>query len=426
VQDRLAVRTVSIPDPGDLLPHLPLAGTGLAGTGPAGTGAAPLAWVRRGDGLAGWGEAARVMLPAGVDRFTAGEKWLRELFETADVQDEVRLPGTGLVAFGSFTFDPASDGSVLVVPRHLLGRRDGQAWLTTVGTAAAPAGPPAAQPPSTRPGEIRWHDGALTAPQWEQAVARAVSRIRAGDLQKVVLARDLHATAPTDIDVRALLIRLADRYPDCWTFSVAGLVGASPELLIERVGAQLSVLVLAGTTPRGASPAEDEALGAALLASAKNVEEHFYAVDSVRAALAPLCATLDTEPRPSLLRLANVQHLATQVRGELAPGGGSAPTSLALAATLHPTAAVCGAPTPVAMELIRELEHMDRGRYAGPVGWIDRDGNGEWAIALRCAEVSGPRARLFGGGGIVADSDPEAELAETQAKLRPMAEALEG
>jgi menaquinone-specific isochorismate synthase len=428
--DRLTVRTVGVPDPGDLLARLP---------GPS-PHSGPVAWVRRGDGLAGWGEAARVVLPAGVDRFTAGEKWLRELFDTAEVHDDVGLPGTGLVAFGGFTFDPASEGSVLVIPRYLLGRRDGQAWLTTVGAEPAvlagvrlrpdaPGEPAAAQlprpaPPSAGPGEIRWHDGGLTAPQWEQAVATAVARIRGGELQKVVLARDLHATASADIDVRTLLTRLAARYPDCYTFSCAGLIGASPELLIERDGPQISVLVLAGTTPRGASPAEDEALGAALLASAKNVEEHSYAVDSVRAALAPRCATLDTEPRPWLLRLANVQHLATRVRGELAPGK-SAPTSLALAATLHPTAAVCGAPTAVAMELIRDLEQMDRGRYAGPVGWIDADGNGEWAIALRCAEVSGPRARLFAGCGIVADSDPEAELAETQAKFRPMAEALE-
>jgi len=261
-----------------------------------------------------------------------------------------------------------------------------------------------------------------------------VTRIRAGDLSKVVLARDLYATASQDIDVRVLLARLAARYPDCWTFCCAGLVGATPELYIRRVGADVRSLVLAGTTPRGGSAAEDDALGAALLASAKDVEEHRYAVADVRAALAPLCDRLDIDEQPWLLRLANLQHLATGVTGRLAGSPQAAPgaalsehaSALALAAALHPTAAVCGTPAGAAMELIRELEGMDRGRYAGPVGWVDARGNGEWGIALRCAELDGPRARLFAGCGIVADSDPVAELAETQVKFRPMQDALEG
>ena len=183
--------------------------------------------------------------------------------------------------------------------------------------------------------------------------------------------------------------------------------------------------MLAGTTPRGGDPAEDEALGTALLASAKNTEEHAYAVASMREALEPLCVELDGQPRPTLLKLPNLQHLGTWVRGTLAADG--APTSaLGLAAAVHPTAAVCGTPTGAALELIRELEHMDRERYAGPVGWVDADGNGEWGIALRCAQLSGRTARLFAGCGIVAGSDPAAELAEAQVKFRPMRGALEG
>ena len=190
-----------------------------------------------------------------------------------------------------------------------------------------------------------------------------------------------------------------------------------------------------GPTPRGRDAAEDEALGAALLASAKNTEEHAYAATGVREALAPLCERLAADPRPFLLRLANVQHLATAVTGTLAPARrpirpagrpGSAPSALAVAAALHPTAAVCGTPTDAAMELIRELEGMDRGRYAGPVGWVDARGNGEWGIAMRCAEIDGPRARLFAGCGIVSGSDPAAELAEAQTKFRPMQDALDG
>jgi len=405
---RLSVRTTPIDDPGDLLARLPVPGA--------------LSWVRRGAGIVGWGEAAQVSLPAGTDRFTAGEKWLREIFDGADVTDQVRLPGTGAVAFGSFTFDASSEGSVLVVPQVVLGR-DGQgsAWLTVIGDEAE------ADPemiPLTCPNEIRWHDGSLGAPMWERAVAAAVRRIIDGDLQKVVLARDLYAIADAPIDQRVLLRRLAARYQDCYTFAVAGLVGATPELLIKRVGTEVSALVLAGTTPRGRTSDEDAALAADLLNSAKNTEEHAYAAASVREILEPLCDDLVIPRRPGLLRLANVQHLGTKVTGSLAPDKRDR-SALALAGALHPTAAVGGTPTDAAVELIRELERMDRERYAGPVGWIDADGNGEWGIALRCAQVSGARARLFAGGGIVAGSDPVAELAEAQSKFRPMQSALE-
>lgn len=402
----LIVRTVPVTEPGDLLARLPQPGMVSS-------------WVRRGDGLVGWGEAARVVLPAGPDRFAAGEKWLRGIFDSANVIDPVGVPGSGLVAFGSFTFDPASEGSVLVVPRAVLGRRAGTAWFTTVGDGRDPLIPVR---PELTPAEVRWQDGSLTALQWERAVATAVGRIRAGELGKVVLARDLRAAAEQPIDMRVLLRRLASRYPDCYTFSCGGLVGATPELLIRRDGNQISSLVLAGTTPRGSCAEEDATLGAAMLASAKDVEEHRYAVASVRDVLAGLCARLSVEPRPSLLALANVQHLATRITGELSDDR----SALSVAAALHPTAAVCGTPTEAAMELIRELEGMDRGRYAGPVGWIDGQGNGDWGIALRCAEIDGPRARLFAGCGIVADSDPEAELAEAQPKFRPMQYALEG
>jgi menaquinone-specific isochorismate synthase len=409
--DALVVRTVPIDDPGNLLPYLPHP--------------AALAWIRRGYGLVGWGVAARVTLPAGADRFTAGEKWLRELFDAAQVTDEVAVPGSGPVAFGSFTFDPISDGSVLVIPSAVLGRTADRAWLTTITDGTRPISPAV---PVTAPGGVVWSDGSLTAPQWEQAVASAVASIRAGRLGKVVLARDLRAATSHDIDARALLGRLATSYPDCYTFSCAGLVGATPELLIQRKGEQVRSLVLAGTTPRGGTPATDDALGATLLASAKNVEEHEYAVDGVRAALQPLCDDLDVDPQPSLLRLANVQHLATRVTGRLAAaaGSGAVPSALALAAALHPTAAICGAPAQEALEMIRELERMDRGRYSGPVGWVDARGNGAWGIALRCAELDGATARLFAGCGIVADSDPAAELAETETKFRPMQNALEG
>ncbi|HEY2551251.1 MAG TPA: isochorismate synthase [Streptosporangiaceae bacterium] len=407
---RLTVRSVPVADPGDLIARLPDPGA--------------VAWTRGGEGLVGWGTAARVTLPAGEDRFTAGEKWLRELFDGARVVDEVQQPGSGLVAFGSFTFDPASDGSVLVVPQTVLGRAAGRAWLTTVEGGRA-----ATEVPPVPPASVLWSDGSLTAPQWQQAVATAVARIRAGQLDKVVLASDLYATAWQDLDARVLLSRLAARDPDCYAFACAGLVGATPELLVQRHGRQVRSLVLAGTTRRGGTPAEDDALGAELLASAKNVEEHEYAAADVRAVLRPLCDQLDVQQRPSLVRYASLQHLATRITGTLRTSGDAAgplPSALALAGALHPTAAICGTPQAAAMEMIRELEGMDRGRYTGPVGWVDARGNGCWGIAIRCAELSGNRARLFAGCGIVAESDPAAELAEAQTKFRPMQDALEG
>jgi menaquinone-specific isochorismate synthase len=413
----LDVRTVPIADPGDLIDRLP--------------GPGALAWVRHGDGLVGWGTAAKITLPAGQDRFVTGEKWLRELFDSARIADEVAVPGTGPVAFGSFTFDPASDGSVLVVPSTVLGRSEGEAWLTTIGPAGrrpaerAPTGLPVPVPAVT-PTVVRWADGSLTAPQWERAVAAAVAAISAGSLRKVVLALELNATAAADIDARVLLSRLAGRYPDCYTFACDGLVGATPELLIRRTDRELHSLVLAGTMPRGGTAATDLALGAALLASAKDREEHQYAVADVRAALQPLCADLRVDERPSLLQLANLQHLATQVHGQLPAEEVAGHSALALAAALHPTAAICGTPAEAAMDLIRELEGMDRGRYSGPVGWVDAKGNGEWGIALRCGLVAGRNARLFAGCGIVADSDPPAEVAEAQTKFWPMRYALEG
>jgi menaquinone-specific isochorismate synthase len=406
--EHLMVRSLPIPDPGDLISRLPES--------------AALAWIRKGAGLAGWGEAARVTLPSGPDRFTIGEKWLREVFDNADVRDEAGHLGSGLVAFGSFTFDDCSEGSVLVVPRVLLGRDGtGNAWLTTITPAGEPAWHAAPQRPLVPPGQIRWHDGSLSAFEWEQAVGAAVRRITRGDLRKVVLARDLYAYADQPVDARVLLGRLAARYPDCFTFACAGLVGATPELLIRRTGRKVSALVLAGTMPRGATAAEDTELANALLGSAKDNEEHGYAVDSMRDAIAPLCEALRMTPHPQLIRFANVQHLGTWVHGTLAADR----PALALAAAVHPTAAVGGTPTDTAVELSRELEKMDRERYAGPVGWVDADGNGEWGIALRCAQLDGNRAHLFAGCGIVAGSQPAAELAEAQVKFRPMQTALD-
>lgn len=402
---RLTARTVPVNDPANLLARLPHP-TGLA-------------WLRHGEGLIGWGEAARTAIPGGTDRFAWASTWLRTLFDTIDAHDPLTLPGTGPVAFGSFTFDPKADGSVLIVPRAILGRRGDHAWLTTIGDGTDPL---TLHHRPVTPTQLSWSDGTLTAPQWERAVAAAVERIRDGHLGKVVLARDLTVHAAQPIDARPLLSRLAGRYPDCYTFSVAGLVGATPELLIRRTGDTIESLVLAGTIARGADPDDDRHRATTLLHSAKDREEHGYAAAMVRNALTPLTRDLRIPDQPELLTLPNVMHLASPVHGHL----NRERSVLDVVAALHPTPAVGGTPTDVAIDLINELEVMDRGRYAGPVGWIDARGDGEWGIALRCAELDGARARLFAGCGIVADSDPAAELAEAQTKFRVMQYALEG
>jgi menaquinone-specific isochorismate synthase len=381
-----------------------------------------LSWVRQGDGLVGWGEAAR-FTPSGPDRFEQAAAWWREFAAEMDVYDEVGLPGSGLVAFVSMAFADDPGDSVLVVPEVVVGRRDGVTWVTEIsGELPRSAGVHPVRPVRT-PGSIRYATGQLSVTGYREAVRRAVARLRDGELGKVVLAHDLIASVAAEdspVDPRYLLHGLADRYPNCWTFAVDGLVGATPELLLRRTGETVSARVLAGTVwPR--DDLDTDQLAANLLASAKNQEEHRYAVESLAATLAPFCSALTVPADPEVLRLRNVLHLATDVHGTLADDV----SLLTLTGAAHPTAAVGGTPREAAVALITELEGMDRGRYAGPVGWIDAAGDGEFGIALRCAQVAGATVRLFAGCGIVADSDPDSEVVEAAAKFVPMRDALE-
>ncbi|WP_409328694.1 isochorismate synthase [Trujillonella humicola] len=405
-----AVTTVELPDAPDLLRLLPAQGA--------------LSWVRRGEGLVGWGEAARLEV-SGPHALAEAASWWAGLSAGLTAADPVAVPGSGPVAFASVAFDPAAGTSVFVVPEVVVGRRDGVAWMTTVGD---PAPLPARPEPAQAPGRLRYADGALDPVSWCAAVATAVRRIAAGELDKVVLARDLLVTADVPLDPRRLLDRLAARFPGCWTFAVDGLLGATPELLLRRTGRELSARVLAGTAPRGAG-VDDERLAAALLASEKDRAEHALAVDSLVRALQPYCSELHAPAEPELLTLANVRHLATDVTGTQRRTGRAGRASLLdLVAAVHPTAAVCGTPPDRAADVIGELEGMDRGRYAGPVGWLDSRGDGEFGLALRCAQLSPDdpsAARLYAGCGIVAGSDPAAELAETQSKFAAFQAALE-
>lgn len=403
-EPRFLVRTRPIADPGPLLDRLPKEQS--------------LAWIRGGDGLIGWGIAAELEV-RGPERFSRAQRWWAQWCSAADVDDTVSLPGTGPVAFASFTFDDRGS-STIVLPRVLMGRRGEQSWITVIGADIDPRTelPMTSLPQS--PGAAAWSDGSLTADEWKCAVAAAIGRINAGELDKVVLARDVVAETEESIDPRYLLRRLAHTYPSCWTFSVDGLIGATPELLVRRTGDVVMSRVLAGTVRKKGDDNADAGLAEKLLASGKDLEEHEYAVRSVARALAAHCTDLEVPEHPHVLSLANVQHLATDVTGRLA----DAASVLALAASLHPTAAVCGTPTERALAMIEELEGMDRGRYAGPVGWLDAHGDGEFGIALRCAEVGEHRIRAFAGCGIVAGSEPERELAESQAKLEPIRDAL--
>jgi len=379
----------------------------------------PVAWVRRGEGLIGWGVAA-VIRTSGPTRFSDAAKWWSELVGRAAIRDEVDEPGTGPVCFGSFAFADEPGHSVLVVPRVVVGRRGDQTWLTTIG-ADEPVLP---TPGALEPPVVSFADGALNGDAWMSVVADAVSRIDRGDLEKVVLARDLIATAETDVDVRWPLRKLADHYPMCWTFHVDGMFGATPEMLVRRERGLVTSRVLAGTIRRTGDDEHDLALAGALARSSKDLEEHEYAVRSVAEALEPHCSGMNVPDAPFVLHLPNVMHLATDVAGVIHDA--ETVSSLQLAEALHPSAAVGGTPTAEAVQLIAEIEGMDRGRYAGPVGWMDASGDGEWGIALRSAAIEGATVRLFAGCGIVADSDPEAELAEAQAKFVPVRDALDG
>jgi menaquinone-specific isochorismate synthase len=281
--------------------------------------------------------------------------------------------------------------------------------------------------------------------EWQRLVRRAVAAISGGHLAKVVLARRVEVTANRPFVVHEALARLASLYPSCAVFHYEGFIGASPETLIRRTGDLVLSHPLAGTIARSGDPATDDAALAKLLASPKARHEHRLVVDAIASQLRAHCSELDVPPEPSLLALRNVSHLGTPLKGRLeafgGPGGaggsapglqsskggpppGRLPTSLELAAMLQPTPAVGGAPTETAIGWQRAEEGFDRGWYAGPVGWEDAAGDGEWVLGLRSAHISGERAWLYAGNGIVAGSDPESELAETQLKLQALLAAL--
>ncbi|MDA8368106.1 MAG: isochorismate synthase [Actinomycetota bacterium] len=392
--------------------------------------------------LLGVGTAAELSLPGGPTP-GAGPLVARAL-GAYDVTGDVTGPGTGPVALGALPFEPGP--ARLVVPRLVLGRDgDGRSWLTVVAedgepidTAAELARLRARRPTAPAFGRLPARPHA-TAPRGESGdrftamVAEALGAIARTDLAKVVLSRSQVIEADPPVDLATTVHRWHALDPTATVFAVPDggngtvFAGASPELLVARRGSRVATRPLAGTAPRGTDPRHQAEV---LRHSAKDAVEHRIVVDAVRDVLSSWCDELQVPDRPSVIETNGVSHLATTVTGSLRPGD-PPPTALELAALLHPTPAVGGAPRHTALELLARLEGAPRGRYAGPVGWVDARGDGDWVIGIRAALLSEPdlpghyrRAELTAGVGIVAGSDPQAELAETELKLDSIRRAL--
>lgn len=406
-------------------------------------------------GVAGRGTALEIPWPASDP--AAAARGAAAVLAAVDVDDQVGVPGTGAVAFGALPFVPGG-AATLVVPEVAVGRaEDGTRWITVVSAAGPDAGgrgtpdggpagsgagrpdaalgggPPLPDPDAPAPGDLvaprqagpqpqRYTVASARSPEWWCAlVERATKTMAEGAFEKVVLARQVDVTADRPLDRHAVLDRLRTGYPGCHIVGIGGFVAASPELLVSVAGDIVRSHPMAGTAPRGGDPATDQRLAASLLASATYRHEHQVTIDVVHDTLLGWCSYVDYEAEPSVVAVANLQHLATKVEGRLSR---PTPSVLELVAALHPTPAVAGRPRDLAVDWIAANEDVDRGRYAGTAGWVDGAGNGAWAVSVRCAEIDGTSARLWAGNGIVADSDPQAELAETRVKLQALMSAL--
>jgi menaquinone-specific isochorismate synthase len=381
--------------------------------------AQPLSWVRNGEGLVGWGVHATTTV-SGRNRFEDAREWWHHQLETFSVANSVHGSGTGPVLFTSFSFD-RNEESVLVIPQVVVGQKGAQSWITWIGDTPQPVLPES--PTQQRLGNFTFGEGSISAQAWKERVAQAIKQIEDSKVDKVVLARDVVATSDSEIDSRGILKKLAQEYPSTWTFAVDGLIGATPELLLRLSRGMVTSRVLAGTIPKTGDDEKDLALAASLARSSKDLEEHEYAVRSVAEALEPFCSSTNVPESPFVLHLANVMHLATDVTGALIESKNRV-DAFSLLKSLHPSAAVCGTPRNIAFDIIDEIEGMNRGRYAGPVGWIDASGDGELGIALRTGQISGNQIRIFAGCGIVAGSNPDKELEESAAKMIPMRSSL--
>jgi isochorismate synthase len=365
-------------------------------------------FVRDGVGFAGRGVAARVPVDDAVELLAA--------IEHVDHVGDTNGP----IALGALPFAPGAPGE-LIVPSVVVGKgADGRRWITTIDAADVDLLPSHQPVPSAGTWSIR---PGVAVDRYLAAVAAARDAVRDGRMRKAVIARPIHVECDAAIDVHAVLHRLKASFGSSHRFSIDGFIGASPELLVAVDGPFVSSHPLAGTTRTTGDPDLDARLATELQASDKNQIEHRAAIEMVRDTLLPYCSYLDWAPEPSIVKVANVQHLGSQAEGMLSK---PAATVIELVRALQPTPAVGGYPRDAAIELIERVEGFERGVYGGAVGWCDGHGNGRFAVALRCAELSADRrtARLVAGGGIVAESEPLAELAETQAKFQAMLSAI--
>ena len=344
----------------------------------------------------------------------------------------IDLPLVGPIAFGIIPFLPQEISRFVIASATFAKRVDGTHTLTLIGETVNDVDDAAiehvlrdatqARPP--RPSSNSFRVGARTpVGRYLDAVTLARDAVRNGLLKKAVIARDIEVHADEPIDIHSVLLRLRASFGSSYRFCIGDMIGASPELLIEVVGREVRSRPLAGTTPRTGDPDTDKQLADELMSSTKNQVEHRVVVDMVHDTLLSYCSYLDWEAEPSIVTVANVQHLGTYIEGAL-----TEPTAhvMTLLKALCPTPALGGFPSAAALEFISQTEPMERGNYGGAVGWMDADGNGTFAVTIRCAELSEDRrtARLFAGGGIVAESNPYAELAETQAKFQAMLSAI--
>ena len=378
-------------------------------------------WIRGGDGLIGFGKY-KTHTVVGEKRFSEAAQWWRNELSQLEIHNNVHGSGTGPILFTSFSFLETEE-SELVIPEIVIGRKGEKSWITWIGNSQQPE--ISSQVLEEQSLSLSWGAGSVSEDEWKNRISRVVERIKKGELEKVVLARDISAISDQAIDLQTLLQRLESEYPSTWVFLVENLVGATPELLVRLSKSLVTSRVLAGTIRKTGDEEKDLMLAATLAKSSKDLEEHEYAVRSVADALSPFCSSTNVPESPFVLHLSNVMHLATDVTGVV--NDSATPVNMfTVIKALHPSAAVCGTPTDDARTVINEVEGMKRGRYAGPVGWIDARGDGEVGIALRCGKLSSDlrTMRLFAGCGVVAGSNPEEELAESQAKLLPMRTAL--
>ena len=369
----------------------------------------------------------RLYSEAGADRLLVAARLWRRL--AADLGAATDAPATGLVAIGGFAFDPGREPAgawrgfpavLFRVPALTVTRVRGRTFAT--GDLDLLEQPPAWEAPAARGFTV---ESVRAEAEWMAVVAEAARRLHAGAAAKVVLAREVMARGDGVVAAGRVARALRSAYPACFTYLVAGadgtaFAGASPELLLRRSGRAVTSQPMAGSTARGENETEDDALAARLVASAKDAAEHQVTARHVSQALRDACESLQVSG-PEIVRLTNIQHLATTVRGDLRE---PAPSLLELGAVLHPTPAINGAPVTAARDLIAELEGLERGWYAGAVGWMDGRGDGELAVAIRCGLLYEDGARLYAGNGMMPDSDPAAELEETRLKLRALLGAL--